>query len=209
VNTFVEVAILLCYMTLAIELTLLHVPSVSSFRSIWLANDELVALHSGKYRRLFQLSKAAKLVFFLPPLAVVYAVFLHPLATVLLPQYQPFESVYEPRLTAQIAAIAMAITGRVTSLYSVVSLVRSRKSTQFENLLTNGIFGHSRNPGLVGMYAMFIGFWLAMPSWEFLLGVVWYFLYMNFKVNMEEDYLANKHGREYELYRENSARYIF
>ena len=207
-STIFRITVLVCYLSLVLELTLLHVPSIASFRSIWIANEADVCLYSDKYRGLFRLGKTVKLILFLPPLLTVYAVFLYPLSTVFIPTYQPFTPLYEPGPVTLTAAVVLAIVVRVITVSSVVSLDGIRKSTEGEGLQTSGLFVHSRNPGLVGMFVMFAGFWVALPSPIFLVGILFYVVYMDFKVRMEEDFLANKFGAEFQTYRKKTSRYL-
>ena len=55
---------------------------------------------------------------------------------------------------------------------------------------------------------MFAGFWLAMPSVLFVLGIAVYMTHMHFKVRLEEDYLCNRFGSDFVHYRDNTPRYL-
>ena len=99
------------------------------------------------------------------------------------------------------------IAGRALTLSSVFAL-RHYAADNHRALQTHSIFRWSRNPGLVGMYLMFLGFWLVMPSLWFALGLVVYVLHMHAKVRLEEDYLGNRFGADFTNYRDRTPRYL-
>ena len=202
----VDATIVMAYISIAFELTMLHVPSIASFRSIWVAEQSTVACYSKKFQRLFHLSRPVKSLLFVPPLIAVYCVFLYPiLAVVFWPPAQPLFSV---TALIQIISVVLIVSGRLLSLAAVSTMLRKGDTTQDSGLLRSGPFRYFRNPGLTGMYVMFAGFWLALPTWSFLLGIVVYITYMHFKVRMEEDYLSHRFGSEFHEYVQSTRRYI-
>lgn len=204
----VRLLIFAAYVSILIELTILHVSSVASFRSIWAADDNVTKWYSKRYVRLFRLGKLMKLTLFLPPLLAVYAVFLFPIPIVFLDVQPPIGFVFEPNLASYWVAFALIVAGRVITLISVVSMLREESSPDSWTLNTRGLFRYSRNPGLAGMFIMFVGLWVLLPSPIFLAGVLIYFAYMDFKVRMEEDFLSNRFGAEFRTYREKTSRYL-
>lgn len=199
---------ILAYLSIVIEITLLHVPSIASFRSIWMANEDVTANYSAHYVRLFRLGRWAKTLLFLPPLVIVYAVFLYPIVLIVFDMSAPFGVLFEPGAASHVLAILLIVAGRTLTLGSVLAM-RSKQAGQASSALqTSGPFRWSRNPGLLGMYLMFLGFLAVLPTPEFLAGVLVYFFYMDFKVRMEEDFLHNRFGERFEAYRARTGRYL-
>ena len=204
----VRLLILAAYASILIELSVLHVPSVASFRSIWVADDDVTKWYSKKYQRLFRLGSPMKITLFLPPLLAVYAVFLFPISIALFDARPPLELAFEPHTAIRWIAILLIVAGRIITLTSVASMLRASSSPDSYFLQTSGLFRYSRNPGLAGMFMMFAGFWIALPSPIFLAGILIYVVYMDFKVRMEEDFLANRFGVEFRTYQEKTSRYL-
>jgi protein-S-isoprenylcysteine O-methyltransferase Ste14 len=207
-SSAVGIAVLVAYASLAFELVILRVPSVASSWRIWSAEPTLVAGYSPRYRALFALRATSKIVFFAVPLLVVYAVFAYPLLAVWSRSDPLGDRVFEPTALGDAAAIALIAAGRLLAVCAALRIRRqnAQRGDSFR-LHTGGVFRSSRNPGLVGMYLLVVGLWLALPSATLALGVLIYIAYMDFKVRMEEDFLANKFGRDYDDYRSKTARY--
>lgn len=199
---------ILAYLSIVLEISLLHVPSIASFRSIWTANADVTANYSERYKRLFRLSNWTKTLLFVPPLIIVYAVFLYPIALIIMDLPSPFGFFFEPGELFYVLAMILIVAGRGLTLSSVLAMRRNQVRHATSPLQTNGPFRWSRNPGLLGMYLMFLGFLAVLPTPEFLAGVLVYFLYMDFKVRMEEDFLRNHFGDNFEAYCASTARYI-
>lgn len=200
-------AVVACYLSLFIELTVLHTPSVASSRAILSADDAAPGEHSDRFRRWFRLSPMQKLLRFVLPLIVIYAVFAYPPIELWLGPALLGDFLYTPNALALGAAIALAVVGRGFTLASVFAL-RRYAAADHRALQTRWIFRVSRNPGLVGMYLMFAGFWLAMPSLVFALGIVVYVVHMHLKVQLEEDYLVHRFGADFDDYRSRTPRYL-
>ncbi len=205
--TLLDAVAIACYLSLALELTVLHTPSVASSRRIWASDDAGLEFHSERYRRWFRLSPWQKTLRFVLPLVIVYAVFAYPLLELWRGPAVFGDFLYAPDTLAEIAAVSMLIAGRALTLGSVFAL-RRFAAAGHRALQTRWVFRVSRNPGLVGMYVMFIGFWLAMPSASFALGILVYMLHMHFKVRLEEDYLVNRFGGDFSRYRDRTPRYL-
>jgi protein-S-isoprenylcysteine O-methyltransferase Ste14 len=208
-SAFVSVAVLAAYVSLAIELTVLHVPSVASSRRIWTPRAELVRSYSPRYRRVFAWPRSLKVLVLGVPLAAAYGVFVFPLL-VLWRGADPFgDYLYAPSATTDLLGLCMVVAGRALALAAVVTIRRQneQRGDSFR-LHVSGPFRWSRNPGLVGMYLFVAGLWLVAPSASMALGIVLYVAYMDFKVRMEEDFLANKFGGSYAEYRLRTGRYL-
>ncbi|MEO0345808.1 MAG: methyltransferase [Pseudomonadota bacterium] len=199
--------IVVCYLLLAIELTVFHTPSVASSRRLWSPDDAELVFYSPEFRRWFELPPLQKSLRFTLPLVVVYGVFLYPLADLIWGPDVLGDQLYTPGTMITMEAAAVMIAGRLLTLGSVFAL-RRYAAEGHRALQTRSIFRWSRNPGLVGMYVMFVGFWLAMPSLAFAIGLVVYVLHMHAKVRLEEDYLGNRFGADFTHYRERTPRYL-
>lgn len=206
---WVTVLVLCGYVSLLLELTLLHVPSVASSRRILRASNELAHGYSAKYQRFFGWPLAVRLVAFGVPLLVVYAVFAYPLLVVWRGADLLGDYVFQPFVVTDLTGAALIVGGRAVALAAVVTIRRdNEQSGNSFRLHTAGPFRWSRNPGLLGMYAFVLGLWLTAPSAAMLLGIVLYVLYMHLKVCMEEDFLVRKFGNSYLAYRLRTGRYL-
>lgn len=207
--TVPELVVLIAYLSLLVELTVLHVPSVASSRRIWMADDALVTSYSLRFRRFFALSKTAKVVIFFVPVLVSWATFVYPLVAIARGGDPIGDFLFQPTSGTDAAAIFLVFTGRLITLNSVVVMRRLDGHLGGPSgLRRSGIFRWSRNPGLAGMYLFVLGVWLTVPSLLMSVGIVCYIAYMDFKVRMEEDFLENTFGEEYRVYRLRTGRYF-
>lgn len=207
--TVLPAIVLIAYVSLALELTLLHVPSVASTSKIWSRDPVVVASYSPSYRGLFSLSRPKKVVLFVLPVLVAYGVYLYPLIAI----WGPGEPLGDHAFTASTPTDAVAalliVAGRAITLGSVFAIRGGSGGAEESTVLrTDGPFRLSRNPGLVGNYVFVGGLWMAAPSITLLGGILAYVVYMDFKVRMEEDYLANRFGKSYDAYRMRTGRYL-
>lgn len=201
--------ILAGYLSILIELTCFHVPSMASNRAIWRAEKQVTDFYSDKYQWIFNLTKLQKILVFNLPLVGVYMTFLFPLWLLLNRGNLLGPAIFSENVVAQILGILLVFVGRVITLASVVS-IRKENSQQKEcfKLHTGHVFNKSRNPGLLGMYIFMLGILLCLPSLMLLCGLIYYIVYMHFKVKMEEDFLMNKFGSHYQRYLHQTGRYI-
>jgi protein-S-isoprenylcysteine O-methyltransferase Ste14 len=195
------VVLLAAYVSLLVELTILRVPSVASSLNIWRSNEALVAAYSARYRWPFRLSRPWKVVLFLLPLLIVYAVYLYPVVAIAIGPDFLHDYLFTPAPLLDAGGIVLVVAGRLLAIATALQLGR-------HGLHTTGVFRLSRNPGLVGMYAFCGGVWLTMPSASLLVGILVYVAYMDLKVRMEEDYLQNTLGDPYIAYQLRTGRYI-
>lgn len=75
-------------------------------------------------------------------------------------------------------------------------------------LVTTGIYSHSRNPIYLFFDLYFLGTFLINGSLFFLLMTVLVALNLHYQILQEERFLARAHGAAYEAYRARTARYI-
>jgi protein-S-isoprenylcysteine O-methyltransferase Ste14 len=207
--TYVACVILIAYVSLLLELTAIRVPSVASSANLYASRDVLVGGYSLHYQRLFRLHKALKIAFFFAPLSIVYAVYAYPLLVIWLGPDLLGDYLFLPTIALDIAATLLIVAGRALAIATALTLRRDNaQAGESFHLHTTGLLRWSRNPGLVGMYVFCLGVWLAVPSISLLAGMAFYFLYMDFKVRMEEDFLSNKFGAGYVDYCAVTRRYL-
>jgi len=196
------------YISLVLELTVFHVPSVASSLNIWDPNEDILKNYSEKYSGIFRMSKWKKFGLFILPLGIIYL-------TYFFPSFLYFESpidlalVFKPTTVILILGVLLMLVGRYITFSSVLTIRKQNEQKEESfTLHTDGGFSRMRNPGLVGLYIFLIGIWCAIPSIYFLVGIIFYMSYMHFKVLMEEDFLTNKFGESYSRYFSSTKRYF-
>ncbi|MDZ7290321.1 MAG: isoprenylcysteine carboxylmethyltransferase family protein [candidate division KSB1 bacterium] len=75
-------------------------------------------------------------------------------------------------------------------------------------LVTHGIFGISRNPIFLGMRITLLGFFLLLPNAVTLTTLVLGEALMQIQVRLEEEYLRQTHGEEYQKYCQHTRRWL-
>jgi protein-S-isoprenylcysteine O-methyltransferase Ste14 len=207
-SILIAVCIVLGYISLVLELYLLHVPSVASNRAIWSADSGIIEGYSSDFQWIFKLSKLAKLLFFFIPLLGVYFVFLLPLLIVFGQTYFSSAMLFPQTLLISVLGIILIVLGRYITIQSALTMRKSivLKDEQFK-LNTKSFFGRSRNPTQLGMYIFLCGIILCIPSLWLVLGLLYYVSYMHVKINMEENFLTKQFGKKYLDYVNNTRRY--
>jgi len=76
-------------------------------------------------------------------------------------------------------------------------------------LVTGSIFKWSRNPISLGLYTTFGGLVLIFPYPLLIPGWILFLLNLNYKVNLEENFLKEKYGMPYILYQKSTPKYLF
>lgn len=199
---------ILAYLSIALELIAFHVPSVASTVNIWNPDKVLLASYSDRFRVLFELPKLKKIIVFILPLLLVYLTFFFPLFYFL---WQPehLYLLFQPTEMSYLIGILFILLGRWITFSSVLTIRKENKQAGDSfKLHTGSLFSRTRNPGLVGMYVLFVGLWCCIPSPIFLVGILAYIGHMHFKVLMEENFLTNKYGQAYKAYFTHTKRYL-
>lgn len=207
--TGLEWLMALAYGTLVLEMVVFRVPSEASTFQLFFPRDaddpraKRSALRSAQRR-----SVAAKLLFYLFPTALGVGLFAIPLVAAFRPELidllLPVESLEGPGVRG--AGVVLVVLGRFLTLGSMFQLRRRQREGQ---LSAAGLFRWSRNPGLVGMYAFYLGAALVFPCVVLFVGFLPYVLNMHQRVLMEEHHLAAVLGPEYRVYLESVPRYLF
>lgn len=204
----VQILVVLLYLTLVLELTVFHVPSVASSLNIWNPKEDILQYYSRNFADIFRIPKWKKFCLFVLPLCVVYLTYFFPIFLFFQPKID-LALVYTPNFVLQTLGIVCMLIGRFITFSSVLTIRKhnQQKEDSF-TLHTNGKFSRMRNPGLVGLYLFLFGIWCSLPSLYFLIGIVLYAVYMHFKVLMEEDFLTNRYGEDYKQYFIKTNRYF-
>ncbi|MDH3613221.1 MAG: hypothetical protein OEU90_00285 [Gammaproteobacteria bacterium] len=209
-NTAHTALLLAAYLTLVGELIFLHVPSVASTLQILSTGSHTDAGYSERYAALFRYSRTTKILLFVAPIGVIYALFAYPLVVVVQGTDPLGDYLFIPVDSLQTAGAATLVVGRIVTLSATSSIrINNRQLGESFFLHTTGLYKWTRNPGLVGMYLFVAGIWLMMPSLTMAVGIVVYIAYMDFKIRMEEDFLSRKFGEHYDEYRRLTGRYLW
>ncbi len=75
-------------------------------------------------------------------------------------------------------------------------------------LVTQGIFGISRNPIFLGMRVTLLGFFLILPNAVTFATLLLGDALMQIQVRLEEEYLRQTHGEEYQKYCQKTRRWL-
>jgi len=204
----IKICTVFFYVSLALELTVWHVTSVASSRGIFASEEEIVEGYSAKFQKFFAMPIWKKIIFFIVPLGFVYAAYVYPFQLIFEVHFG-MNPLFEPAAVTIYISCLLILIGRTISLASVwkIRQENEQKGNAFK-LHTEGFFGRFRNPGLLGLYISFLGFWLALPQPFFAFCLLVYVRYMHEKVLMEEDFLRNKFGVAYDKYRATTNRYL-
>lgn len=73
-------------------------------------------------------------------------------------------------------------------------------------LVTNGLFGVSRNPVFLGMLVSLLGIFLVLPNAVTLLVLVVNYVLIQAQIRLEEEFLNRVYGDEYAMYRKRVRR---
>lgn len=200
----VAVVVLAGYLSLVVELLFFALPSEASTYQLFFVDgerdgDALVRAHRRRplvKLAVYLLPTALGVVLFLvPPVALFQPAILGPLVP--LPQLE----------TAPVQAIGLAgvLVGRSVTFVSVLQLRRMQSEP---GRGPRGLFRRSRNPGLCGMYAFYLGNACLFPCVVLFLGFVPYAWNMHRRVRLEESHLVHAAGASYRDYLARVPRYL-
>lgn len=124
---------------------------------------------------------------------------------------RPWSEWFSNTLVAWIGTILCAL-GIALFAYAIVSFGKSFRIGLDEDkpgkLVTTGAFSISRNPIYVALELIFIGLFLILPSWIFLLYVVGGVLLFRRQILIEEKSLKKIYGDEYIAYCKRVRRFL-
>jgi protein-S-isoprenylcysteine O-methyltransferase Ste14 len=190
----------LLFLSLVVELTCFHVPSVANTQVFFTADENTINKYD-KYKNIFYWSKRKKIVFLLIPHFVNMTVFIIPL-------YHLFSRI--PIINfLSVTGIIVAMIGRGFTFYSMIYLRNNNSQNNDDfTLHEKGPFSKMRNPGLTGMLLFFLGLTMVWPSVLMVLALVFYFCYNHFRILIEEDFLKVMYKENYYQYFQKVNRYF-
>lgn len=205
-----DLVVLAAYASLVVELTVFPIPSEASTWQLLASGgtDQGAAGPGDPLRQARGKSTAAKLLRFLLPTALGVALWLLPLACVLLaPVWPALPGALWVHRVAWLAwpGIALVALGRSLTFASVLQLRAARRRPAAG---PGWLFRRSRNPGLVGMYACYLGFCVVFGTPWLWLGLPLYVANMHGRVRMEEAHLGRRHGEAWRAYAARVPRYL-
>jgi protein-S-isoprenylcysteine O-methyltransferase Ste14 len=192
--------VVLLFLSLVVELTCFHVPSVANTQVFFTSHEDTINMYS-KYRNIFYWSKNKKIALLLIPHFVNMTVFI-------IPFYFLFSTI--PIINYwTVVGIIVAMIGRGLTFYSMIYLRKNNSQNNGEFMLhEKGPFSKMRNPGLTGMLLFFLGLNIIWPSIIMALALVFYFCYNHFRILIEEDFLKVMYKEEYNQYFKKVNRYF-
>jgi protein-S-isoprenylcysteine O-methyltransferase Ste14 len=108
--------------------------------------------------------------------------------------------------------VAVCLAGLALLLWSLISFGKSFRvgidTRRPDNLVTNGIFAHSRNPIYVAFALILIGQFLIFSNWILLMYAGAAAVLFHRQVLREEEYLQKHYGQEYTDYCNRVRRYL-
>ncbi|MEM1187848.1 MAG: methyltransferase [Pseudomonadota bacterium] len=210
---WLDLFIVLAYLSLAAELLCIPVPSVaSSYQLTFGPADEAGAVHHPFTAPATPLRRGLR---FFAPAALNVAVFVLPLSSAI---FSMPLSIWErwnvaPPLLLTAIGCAAVIAGRGLTIRSALELRRLQSHALGSGgldqpLQTDGLFQRSRNPGLCGMYLFALGLLMLSPGVLFAAGLVHYLWHMHHRVLIEEGVLHEQFAERYAAYCAKTPRYL-
>jgi protein-S-isoprenylcysteine O-methyltransferase Ste14 len=211
----VVIVVLLAYCTLFSELVFLHVPSVASVYQLVFSKKSIINFNNSelqdcRLKRVLQWPSFKKILLLALPTFISIITGLLPLMylAMIYGNKATWHNLNSEYSLQHIAGILCIITGRTLTIYSTFEIRKSNRQKEDSfDLKTDGIFGFSRNPLLLGMYVMYAGMLIIFPTITFISGMVVYLANMHFRVLLEEDFLYHQFGNKFIHYRQKTKRY--
>ena len=201
------VLIILVYLSILIELTILHVPSVASTYQLFYYSDTTQDGPLMKHVKSWSTLQKSLVLFV--PTAISICLYLLPLLFVFYPDSKSWFGVRSIAFSFQVLGWIVVFSGRFMALFSVLQIRKANPQTNNEfSLKTAGWFSFSRNPILIGMYITYIGWLILFPNWVMTIGFIIYFTNMHFRILLEEDFLSEKFGDQFRNYLKQTRRYF-
>ena len=200
------VLVLIGFGSLLVELLRFPVPSEASVYQLLLEADTEIdgdtRLAQARAR-----SPVSKLITYLLPTAIGVVLFLIPLAAAF---WRPLIDCLVPlhgldTVWAFWLGAVLVLGGRALTLVSMLQLRRHKIRRELQY---SGLFRWSRNPGLVGMYAFYLGLCFLFPCVVLFVGLIPYVWNMHIRVLMEESHLGSRGGAPYANYMVRVPRYF-
>jgi protein-S-isoprenylcysteine O-methyltransferase Ste14 len=207
--------LVIIYLSIVYEITILPVPSVASTYQLFFVNnvDSKVLKYGqdGLLKKVRNMSWLSKVLILFVPTAISVVNYCFPISVFFMPSALLGIIIIETLRhdIVILVALLMMFVGRTLSIKSVLNIreQNTQKNDDFD-LKTIGLFRLSRNPILMGMYITYWGIFLLIPNWITLLGFVLYAANMHFRILLEEDFLRLMFGAKFNNYLANTSRYF-
>jgi len=205
----ITTAYLLGFGSLLIELVFFHTPSVANTKNFFKENSNYGTIDSVKIRTIYQWSFFNKCLLLAVPSVIINGYFLLPFCFFFPTLSDKMVLVFKSSVLINSIGVLCVVAGRIVTFGSMLYLrgENQQKQDSFK-LYTSGIFAYTRNPGLDGMFLFFCGFCLLFPSLFMWLGLLFYFFYMRFRVQIEEEFLKQLFGENYNVYLKKTRRFL-
>jgi len=197
------------YILQLIELVFLPIPSeISIFQSKISRMDNMDSIiYTKNYRR----PPVMLIIFFI--ISIIYFVispFLHIFKIYFLtfPILIP-DSWFE---VTHIIGTTLILFGSLTNFITVIFLrnyLMSFSSKHKMSVYNKNFFRISRHPITISMYVIMLGILIIFPTILMVLSYIIILIYIHIQIKNEENYLIQKFGREYLLYKNQVPRYLF
>jgi protein-S-isoprenylcysteine O-methyltransferase Ste14 len=118
--------------------------------------------------------------------------------------------VYTVFLPLQLGTIWL-YSGLVIYLFGIaftIVAIRNFATSPKDKVITNGLYGFTRNPTYIGMILMQTGLGIACSSWLYILLTVVMILLFNANLSAEERYCLYRYGDDYQKYKNSTPRWI-
>jgi protein-S-isoprenylcysteine O-methyltransferase Ste14 len=185
-----DAIVIAAYVAMALELVFLSVPSAVSTRQ-----------QLRQMPRAPLIARAATAA----PVMVVLALFALPPLLALVPAARAHALPLPPLPEVRWIGVGLLVTGK---LVTPLSLPPLRRALAGAHVARTGLFALSRHPGLVGLFAFYLGAALIYASGVLLAGLAFYVLHMHRRALMEEALLRARFPREYAKYAASVPRYL-
>jgi len=207
---FVDLLLVVVYLSFVIELIGFPVPSEASTKQLFFPPNKVKNIEaSNLLSQVQQLPYFNKVILLLLPTLIGVGTYLLPLFVTIFPDLKQIFGAPSFSPIWLITGLIIAITGRVITISSALHIRKNNANPNGTNQLkTNSFFKLSRNPILLGLHITFIGLVMTYPVLIMFLGGIVYFLNLHFKIVLEEHFLKDKHGDSFIKYCKTTKRYF-
>jgi len=202
-----SILIILVYVSILVELTILHVPSVASTFQLFHYSD--TTKDGPLMKRVKSWPLWIKSIILFVPTAISVGLYILPLLIVFYPDSKLWIDVRSTGSFIHVVGWVVVFAGRFLAMFSVFQIRKANSQTNNEfSLKTQGWFSFSRNPILIGMYITYFGWLILFPNLMMTIGFIIYFANMHFRILLEEDFLNQKFGKQFTGYLKQTRRYL-
>ncbi len=205
------IIIILYFLSIILEITLIPVPSVASTYQLLFPIEETKniitsnsLLYTVQNKNLF-----IKGIIIVIPYILSLLGYCWPLLLIISHALGWIKPFWNNHIYLIILGVFLLLFGRMITLSSALDIRsnNSQKGDDFD-LKTKGIFKLSRNPIALGLHVGILGMNILFPSWIFLGLTIVYVLNIHFKIILEEDFLKQLFKEKYVQYFHQTKRYL-